>query len=110
MTWHRSRAGKFIANQLASPTAKCVFAHLRTHLVLIIRMQIYATFLSLPPSLGHGVIDIGLVNDLGYELRPVVNAWRIRGRDLGTVNGVGGAIFDEESEESEDGADEKDYY
>lgn len=43
-------------------------------------------------------------------MRPVVNAWRIRGRDLGTVNGIGGAIFDEESEESEDGADEKDYY
>ena len=73
-------------------------------------MQIYTAFLCLPPSLGHGVVDIGLMNDLGDKLRPVVNAWRIWGRDLGTVNGVGGAVFDEQSEKGEDGADEEDDY
>lgn len=73
-------------------------------------MQIHTAFLRLPPSLGHSVVDIGLVNDLGYELGPVVNSWRIRRRDLGTVNGVGGAVFDEKGEESEDGADEEDDY
>lgn len=51
-----------------------------------------------------------MVDDLGYELGPVVDSWRIRGRDLGTMNGVGGAVFDEESEESKDGADEEDDY
>lgn len=73
-------------------------------------MQIHAALLRLPPSLRHRVVDIGLVDDFGYELGPFVNAWRIRGRDLGAVNGVGGAVFDEESKESEDGADEEDYY
>lgn len=83
---------------------------MQTHLVLIILVQIHAALLRLPPSLGHIIIDVCLVNDLGYELGPVVNSWRIRGRDLGTVNGVGRAVFDEEGQESEDGADEKYYY
>ena len=83
---------------------------MQTHLVLVILMQIHTALLCLPPSLGHGVVDIGLMNDLGDELRPVVYSWRIRWRNLGTVNGVGGAVFDEQSEKSEDGADEEDDY
>lgn len=73
-------------------------------------MQIHTALLCFPPFLRHIVVDVGLVNDLGYELGPVINAWGIRGRNLGTVNGVGGTVFDEEGEESEDGADEKDNY
>ena len=73
-------------------------------------MQIHAALLRFPPSLRHSVIDISLVNNLGDELRPVVDSGRIRGRYLGTVNGVGGAVFDKESEESEDGADEEENY
>ena len=83
---------------------------MQTHPVLIILMQIHAALLRLPPLLGHPVVDIGLVNNLRYELRSVIDAWGIRGRDLGTVNGVGGAIFNEEGEECEDGADEEDDY
>lgn len=110
MTWRRSKAVILPANQLPSSTLKPVLAQMQTHLVLIILMQVHAALLGLPPSLGHSVVDIGLVNDLRYELRPVVDSWRIRGRDLGTVNGVGRAIFDEKSEEGEDGADEEDDY
>ena len=73
-------------------------------------MQIQTALLRLPPSLGHSVIDVGLVNDLGYELGPVVDAWRIGGGDLCTVDGVGGAIFDEKGKEGEDGTDEEDDY
>ncbi len=73
-------------------------------------MQLDAALLCLPPSLGYRVIDIGLVNDLGYELGAVVDSGRIRGWDLGAVNGVGGAIFDEKGKESEDRTDEKDDY
>ena len=81
-----------------------------THLVLIVLMQIHTALLRLPPSLRHRVVNIGLVNDLGYELRQVINPWRSRGRDLGTVNGVGGAVLDQKGQESEDGTDEKDDY
>lgn len=105
MTWHRSKAVIFTANQLPSPIPQCIFRCSDTHLVLVILMQIQAALLRLPPSLGHGVIDVGLVDDLGYELGPVVNAGRIRGRNLCAVNGVGGAVFEEKGEESEDGTD-----
>lgn len=110
MIWHRSKAVIVTANQLPSPILQCIVGCRDTHLVLIILMQIQAALLRLPPSLGHGFIDVGLVDDLGYELRPVVNAGRIRGRDLCAVNGVGGAIFEEKGEESEDGTDEEDDY
>ena len=83
---------------------------MEAHLVLIILMQIHAALLCLPPSYGHRVIHIGLVNDLRYELGPVIDSWRIRGRDLCTVDGVGGAVFDEKGQESENGTDEKDDY
>lgn len=81
-----------------------------THLVLVVLMQIHTARLRLPPSLRHRVVDIGLVNDLGYELGQIINPWRSRGRDLGTVNGVGGAVLDQQGQESEDGTDEKDDY
>lgn len=83
---------------------------MQTHVILVILVQIHTTLLCLPPSLRHSVIDIGLVNDLRYKLRSVVDAWRIRGGDVSTVNGVGGAVFDKKSEESEDGADKEDSY
>ena len=79
-----------------------------THPVFIILVQIQAALLGLPPSLGHSVINIGLVNDLGYALRQVIDSWRIRGRDLCTVDGVGGAILDEKGQESENRTNEKD--
>lgn len=83
---------------------------METHLVLIIFVQIDAALLGFSPSLGYSIIDIGLVNDFRYELGPFVNAGRIRGRNLGTMNGVGRAVFDEQSKEGEDGAYEEDYY
>lgn len=110
MTWHRSIAVMGWANQLSRPVHECVFTHMETHLVLIILVQIDAALLRFSPSLGYSVIDIGLVDDFGYELGPLVNAWRIRGRYLGTVYGVGRAVFDEQSKEGEDGAYEEDYY
>ena len=110
MTWHRSIAAIASTNQSLRPTLECVVAHMETHLVLIILVQIDAALLGFSPSLGYSIIDIGLVNDFRYELGPLVNAWRIRGRDLGTMNGVGRAVFDEQSKEGEDGAYEEDYY
>ena len=79
-----------------------------TYPVLVIRVQINAAPLSLPPMLGHAVIDVRLVNDLGDQLRSILDQRRIGSRYFGAVNGVGGPILDEESEESENGADEED--
>lgn len=110
MTWHRSIAVIASVNQFLRPVLECVVEHMETHLVLIIFMQIDAALLGFSPSLGYSIINVGLVNDFRYELGPFVNAWRIRGWDLGTMNGVGSAVFDEQSKESEDGAYEEDYY
>lgn len=110
MTWHRSIAVMARASQLYRPAHECIVSHKGTHLVLIVLVQIDAALLRFSPSLGYGIIDIGLVNDFGYELGPLVNARRIRGRDLGTVNGIGGAVFDEQSKEGEDGAYKEYYY
>ena len=110
MTWRLSKAIHLARNQLLSSTLQAVFAHVRTHIVFIVLMQVDAALLGLPPSLGYIFVDVGLVDDLGYELGAVVDAWGIRGRDVGTMNGVGGAVFDEKSQESKDGTDEEDDY
>ena len=97
-------------NQLPSSTLQLVIAHMRTHVVFVVLMQVHAALLGLPPPLRHIFVDVGLVNNLGYELGAVVNSWGIRGRDVGTMNGVGGAVFDEKGQESKDGTDEEDDY
>lgn len=80
------------------------------YLVFIILVQVYTTLLSLPPMLGHTIIHIRLMYDFWYQLWPVINQGGIGRGDLGGVYGVGGTIFDEEREESKDGANEEDYY
>ena len=110
MTWHLSKAIILAHNQLLSSALQAVFAHVQTHIVFIVLMQVHAALLGLPPSLRYIFVDIGLVDDLGYELRAVVDSWRIRGRDVRTMNGVGGAVFDKKCQESKDGADEEDDY
>lgn len=48
--------------------------------------------------------------DLRYKLRSLLDEWGIRRWYLGRMDRVGCAIFDEEGEEGEDGADEEDDY
>ena len=110
MTWRRSKAVSSTADQYASPTLQCVFARRETHLVLVLLMQIHAALLCFPPSFGHSIVDVGLVDDLGYELRAVIDSWRIGGRDLCAVDGVGGAVFDKKGKECENRTDQKDNY
>lgn len=74
-------------------------------------MQIHATPLGLSPPLGHRIIHIGLVYDLRYKLRSLLDERGIGRWYFGRVDRVGCAIFDEEGEKGEDGADEEeDYY
>ena len=84
--------------------------HVYTHLILVILMQIHATFLTLPPPFRHRIIHISLMYDFRNQLRAIVNEWGIRRWNLGGVDGVCGAVFDKEGEEGVDGADEEDDY
>lgn len=74
--------------------------------VLIIRMQLNTAALGIPPNLGNGLVFIGLVNDLGNDLRPLLDQTRVGRGKFRAVDGVGGGILDEEGEQGEDGADE----
>ena len=78
-----------------------------TDLVFVIRVQLDTRHLRFPPVLGHAVVDVGLMYDFGNQLRHSVDQRGIRRRDFGAVDGVGGAIFNEEGEEGEDAADEE---
>ena len=71
-------------------------------------MYVYTAPLCLPPLLGHGVIDIGLVYDFGDQLWAVLDERGIGSRYFGGMNSVGGAIFNEEGEEGEDGTEQED--
>lgn len=73
-------------------------------------MQINATPLRLPPMLGDRVVHVGLVDDFRDQLRQIVYQGRIGCGDFGAVDGVGGAVFDEEGEKGEDAADQEGDY
>lgn len=70
-------------------------------------MQLDTRPLRLPPVLGHAVVDVGLVDDFRDQLGQIVDQRGIGGGDLRAVDGVGGAIFNQEGEEGEDAADEE---
>lgn len=82
-------------------------AHMSTDLVFVIRVQLDTRHLRFPPVLGHAVVDVGLMYDFGDQLRHSVDQRGVRSGDFGAVDGVGGAIFNEEGEEGEDAADEE---
>lgn len=56
---------------------------------------------------GNAIIDIRLVYYLRDQLRPFIDQRRIGRWQVGGVDGIGGSVFDQKSEEGEDGADEK---
>jgi hypothetical protein len=57
--------------------------------------------------LGNGFVDVGLMDYFGDELGHIIDQGRVRGGDLGAVDGIGRAIFDEEGEQGEDAAHEE---
>ena len=68
-------------------------------------MHIDTALLRLPPSFRHRVIGISLVYFLRNELFAVVDQRRVWSGYFCRVDSVCGAVFDEEGEEGEDGAD-----
>lgn len=71
-------------------------------------MDVDTSPLGFPPDFGHTLVDVGLVYYLGYVLRHVVDQGRVRGRDLGTVDCIGGTIFHQEGKEGVDAVDQED--
>lgn len=67
----------------------------RTHLVLIVFVQVDTAPLGLPPMSWHALVDVCLMYDLWNELWPAVDQGRVRGRELSTVDRIVGAIFDQ---------------
>lgn len=57
--------------------------------------------------LRDAVVDIGLVYYLGNQPREVIDQGGLGGRNFGTVDGICGAILDQEGEKGEDAANEK---
>ena len=79
----------------------------QTYSVLIILVQIDTTLLGFPPSLWNRIVHVCLVYYFRYQVRTIIDEGGIGRGDFGGMNCVGGAIFDQEGEEGEDGADEE---
>ena len=61
--------------------------------VLVIRVQVDTASLSINPNFRDRFILVGLVNDLGDDLRPLLDQTRIGRRKLCAVDCVGRGIF-----------------
>lgn len=57
-------------------------------LVLVVWVQVQARLLRALPVCRYALIDVRLVNDLGYQLQAVVDGARVGGRKFATENGI----------------------
>ena len=71
-------------------------------------MNIDTSSLGLSPNFGHTVVDVGLVDYLGYVMRHVVDEGGIGRGDFCTVDCICRTIFDQKSEKCIDTVDEED--
>lgn len=62
-------------------------------------MQVETTLLRALPVLGNALVDVCLVENLGDQLRLVVDGARVRGRQLSTKNRIVAAGCDQEAEQ-----------
>lgn len=93
-----------------SPFAATEPALNTANLVLVVLMQVDTAPLGLSPLPWHAVVNVCLVYNLWNQLWPAVDQGRVRGGKLGAVDGIVGAIFDQERQEGEDAADEEGDY
>jgi hypothetical protein len=73
-------------------------------------VQVDAGLLPFLPLWGYRAVDVGLVDDLGYQLRSVLDEIRAGGRNLGAMNGICGTVFEEERDQSAEGIEEEGNY
>jgi hypothetical protein len=72
------------------------------HLVLVVRVQVDAALLRGLPVLGHALVDVRLVDDLGDQLRPLADGARVWRRQLGAQDGILLAVHDEKLQQGPD--------
>jgi hypothetical protein len=75
---------------------------LATYLVLVIGMQVQTRLLGALPVVGYALVDIGLVYDLGDQLRAFADGVGVWRRQFGARDGIFVAVDDEQAEESPD--------
>lgn len=79
----------------------------QTHHVLVIIVELNAGLLSSLPLRGDGAVDVGLVNDLGDHLRPILEPVRAWGRYLGAVDGIGRSVLEQQRDQRAEGIEEE---
>lgn len=70
-------------------------------------MEINARLLSTLPLLRDRGVDVGLVDDLGDHLRPVLEEVGARGRDLTAVDGICRPVFEQQRDQRAEGIEEE---
>lgn len=70
-------------------------------------MLFYTTLLGSLPPIWNGGIDVCLMNDLGNELGPIIYQIASWGRDIRSMDGIDGTIFEEQAQEGLDAVDEE---
>lgn len=70
-------------------------------------MKIDTTLLGSFPVFGDRLVLVGLVNNLGDDLRSRLDQAGVRRRNVRTVNSIGGRILEQQRQESKDTSDEK---
>lgn len=78
-----------------------------TYDVLIVRVQVNAAPLSLLPHFRDGLILVCLVNDLGDDLRALLDQTRIWRGEFGAMDGVGRGILHQQREKRVDAANQE---
>lgn len=79
----------------------------KTYNVLVVRMQVDAALLSILPDFGDRLVLVGLVDNLGDDLGPLLDQTRVGRGQFGPVNSIGRGIFHQQRQESKDAANEE---
>lgn len=78
-----------------------------TYNVLVVWMQVDAALLSILPNFGDRLVLVGLVDDLGDDLGPLLDQTRVGRGQFSPVNSIGRGIFHQQRQECIDAANEE---
>ena len=78
-----------------------------TYNVFVVRVQVDAALLSIPPHFWNRLILVGLMDNLGDNLRPLFDQTRVWRREFRAMNGVGRGIFHQQRQECKNAANQE---
>ena len=107
MTSRRSRAGRGSSVSKRYSRGQIAEGRNITYHVLVVLMEVNASLLSNLPLLGDRAVDVGLVDDLGDDLRPVLQEVGARGGDLGAVDGICRPVLEQQRDQRAEGIEEE---